>query len=68
MATATQLFQVIPESVMDNTSHVQDSARNNAARQLLKRWREEEQSETNWSDVQQLIEENRLSVRRKFGE
>ena len=63
--TATQFP---PNNAPVNTSHVHEGIRNDAARQLLKKWREEAQDEATWSDVQQLIEENRLSVRRKFGD
>lgn len=62
MATATQ----IPP---DETSEHQNNRNNEAARQLLRKWRTEEthDGEAAWLDVKQLIEENRLSVRRKFG-
>lgn len=65
MATATQNP---PNTALAECSHVHDGAREEAARQLLKRWREEAQNEANWADMQQLVEENQLSVRRKFGE
>ena len=67
MATATQNP---PKVVAFEHNSAPNNERNEAARQLLRKWRTEEtpNEEATWLDVQQLIEENRLSVRRKFGE
>lgn len=64
MATATQTS---PPKAHDVSQNIRD---NEAARQLLRKWRDEEtrDDEAAWLDVKELIEENRLSVRRKFGE
>ena len=67
MATTTQSPPAIVRAERD--AH-QNNRVNEAARQLLRKWRTEEtrDEETAWLDVQQLIEENRFSVRRKFGD
>ena len=67
MATVTQSPPAIVRAEGDAAQSQRD---NEAARQLLRKWRTEETpgDEAAWPDVQQLIEENRLSVRRKFGQ
>lgn len=67
MATLTQSPPAIIHAERDTR---QNNRANEAARQLLRKWRTEEtpDEEAAWLEVQQLIEENRLSVRRKFGE
>lgn len=67
MATATQSLPATAHSELDVS---QNNSNNEAARQLLRKWRTEEtrDEEMAWIDVQQLIEDNRLSVRHKFGE
>ena len=64
MAIATQSRPQTAQAERDANQN------NEAARQLLQKWRDEETRDDKaaWIDVQQLIEENRLSVRRKFGE
>ena len=67
MATATQ---ALPAPVHAEGDVSQNKRDNEAARQLLRKWRTEEthDEEIAWPDLQQLLENNRLSVRRKFGE
>ncbi len=68
MTTTTQHPQEIASPVVNNG--VKSRHRNEAARQLLKEWREDNSGydEEAWPKAKQIIEENRLSVRSKFGD
>ena len=48
--------------------HIKSKYRNEAARQLLREWREDTSGydEKTWARAKELIESNRLSIRHKF--
>ena len=68
MASIIQHPQETTPSVIHNGA--KSKYRNEAARQLLREWREDTSGydEETWPKVKQIIEENRLSVRSKFGD
>lgn len=68
MATLIQHSQENASSTI--SSGVASRHRNEAARQLLREWREDISGydEEAWPRVKKIIEENRLSVRKKFGD
>ena len=68
MATIIQHPQEIAPPVISNGA--KSKYRNEAARQLLREWREDTSGydEETWPKVKQVIEENRLSVRSKFSD
>ena len=68
MATTIQHPQEIAPSVVGNG--VKSKYRNEAARQLLREWREDTSGydEETWLKAKQVIEENCLSVRSKFSD
>ena len=66
----TTIQQPQETSVPAVSNGVKSKHRNEAARQLLREWREDTSGydEETWPKAKQIIEENRLSVRSKFGD